>query len=61
MRVEFQDNDGIFTSSSGTGRQWRITRTVTGWRLEFRDAGDTSATYAGNHPSLEAAKAEASK
>jgi hypothetical protein len=43
------------------GRRWRITPTVIGWRLEFRDRGDTEPTYAGSHPTLEAAKAEASR
>lgn len=59
MTVEFQDHDGAHTGVDRSGRAWRITRSLTGWRLEFRDLGDTRATYAGNHASLAAAKTEA--
>jgi hypothetical protein len=47
---------------SGTGRgdrRWVIRPHLTGWRLEFRDPGDVTATYAGTHNTLKAAKAEA--
>lgn len=43
------------------GRVWRISRTVTGWRLEFRDHGDVGATFAGVHASVAAAQAEAGR
>ena len=59
MTVEFHDNAGTYTGTSQSGRRWRITQSLTGWRLEFRDAGDPESTYAGNHATLEAAKNEA--
>lgn len=59
MAVEFRDHDGAHIGVDRSGRSWRITRTLTGWRLEFRDLGDVHATYAGNHASLAAAKTEA--
>ena len=40
-------------------RRWHITKTVTGWRLEFLDPGDASPTYAGVHSTLDRAKLEA--
>lgn len=61
MRVEFHENDGIHTGDALRGRRWRITKSRTGWRLEFQDDGDVAPTYAGNHASLEAAKMEAAK
>lgn len=57
--IEFTEERGGFTGTGKDGREWRITRTVTGWRLEFRDHGDTVATYAGVHASLSAARTEA--
>jgi hypothetical protein len=59
--VEFVEHLGVYTGAAPGGRMWRITRTYTGWRLEFRDAGDTEATYAGVHGSLDAAQAEANR
>lgn len=40
-------------------RSWHITEAVTGWRLEFLDPGDVTATYAGVHSTLDRAKLEA--
>lgn len=57
--LDFTDDHGTYSGVDEHGRQWCITRTVTGWRLEFRDPGDLTATYAGTHPSLERARVEA--
>ncbi len=40
-------------------RRWHITRAFTGWRLEFLDPTDETATYAGTHSTLDRAKLEA--
>lgn len=56
---DFVEQASGYTGTSRGGREWRITKSLTGWRLEFRDAGDREPTYAGNHASLAAAKAEA--
>lgn len=58
VSIDFREDDGIYTGT-GNGRRWRITRVFTGWRLEFIDPGDTTATYAGLHTSVAAAQAEA--
>ncbi len=59
--IDFQQEGGVYTGHAAGGRQWRITRVVTGWHLEFRDTGDTVATNAGVHGSVQAAMAEASR
>lgn len=59
--VTFTDDGGIYTGRSAGGRAWRITEVLTGWRLEFRDAGDGVATFAGIHHSVDAAIAEANR
>jgi hypothetical protein len=61
MVVEFHEDHGTYAGTAVSGRRWLITRSLTGWRLEFKDAGDTHSTYAGNHSSLVAAKVEAGK
>jgi hypothetical protein len=61
MDVEFVDDGGTYTGTSRQGRRWRISRVFTGWRLEFRDEGDMTATYAGVHRSVAAAQAEAAR
>lgn len=61
MSVVFQEYDGALVGIGERGRRWRVVETVTGWRLEFRDAGDVEATYAGTHRSLESAMNEAAK
>jgi hypothetical protein len=61
MTIQFVEELGAYTGSSPTGRRWRISRVVTGWRLEFRDDGDITATYAGVYRSVEAAQMEASR
>lgn len=61
MRIEFVEDGGTYTGTGKGGRKWVISRAFTGWRMEFRDNGDTVATYAGVHPSVEAAQAEAAR
>lgn len=57
----FQDDGGIYSCTDAHDRRWRITEVYTGWRLEFRDPGDMTATFAGTHRSLGAAQAEAAR
>lgn len=59
MSIEFHESGGVFHGTGRFGREWRITRTFTGWRLEFTDPGDTASTYAGVHVTVTAAQAEA--
>lgn len=61
MDIQFAEDHGTFTGTGRGGRCWSISRVYTGWRLEFRDAGDETATYAGVHRSVEAAQAEAAR
>ena len=61
MVIEFVEDEGTYTGTSRGGRCWRISRVFTGWRLEFRDEGDVTATYAGVHGSVEAAQVEAAR
>lgn len=56
------DQDGLsYVSVTPGGRTWRICEERTGWRLQFADPGDHTATNAGVHRTLEAAIAEASR
>lgn len=59
--IEFSFYQGIYTGIGREGRHWRITRAVVGWRLEFRDPGDRTSTYAGTHASVFAAQTEAGR
>lgn len=59
MSIDFSESKGVFTGTGRVGREWRITRAFTGWRLEFLDPGDTAQTNAGVHVSVAAAQAEA--
>ena len=62
MDIQFVEDHGTYTGSSGEGRRrWRISPVFTGWRLEFRDEGNMTATYAGVHRSVAAAQAEAAR
>ena len=47
------------TTATAGGREWFITPTSTGWRLEFTDPGDERPTYAGTFATIRAAKQEA--
>jgi hypothetical protein len=57
--LDFEHGNGVYTACSESGREWRIAEERTGWRLEFRDPGDRTATNAGVHRTVEAAMAEA--
>lgn len=57
--IDFHNYDGTYSGLGAGARMWRITSTLTGWRLEFRDPGDETATGAGVHRTLAAAQKEA--
>ncbi len=59
MTVTFVEDDGFHSGAGESGRQWRITRVKTGWRLHFRDAGDTTPVNAGVYSTLADAQAAA--
>jgi hypothetical protein len=59
MVIEFTFHEGTYTATGQTGRQWRITRAVAGWQLEFRDPGDLTSTRAGTFATIFAAQTEA--
>jgi hypothetical protein len=59
--IDFSNYDGTYSGTGPGGRRWRITTAFTGWRLEFRDPGDLTGTYAGTHATLAAAKTEAAR
>jgi hypothetical protein len=59
VSIDFRENGGRYVGSDSSGRRWRITRSVTGWRLEFIDPGDAGPTNAGLHATVAAAQAEA--
>lgn len=59
--IDFHCHDGTYSGTGRNARQWRITACFTGWRLEFRDPGDATSTYAGTHASLAAARTEADR
>lgn len=57
----FRDDCGTYSCKDSRDRCWHITKVYTGWRLEFRDPGDMTATFAGTHRTLLAAQAEAAR
>ncbi len=59
--IDFSNHDGTYVGTGPAGRRWRITTVFTGWRLEFRDPGDMTGTYAGTHATLSAAQREAAR
>ena len=59
--IEFRDYEGTYSAVGVNGRLWRITRASTGFRLEFRDPGDVTATYAGTHATVARAQMEAAR
>jgi len=61
MGVVFQEYNGVYVGIGDHGRRWHVVQTLSGWRLDFRDAGDPTTTYAGTHGSLEAAMHEAAR
>ncbi|HSE09360.1 MAG TPA: hypothetical protein VLB29_11905 [Nocardioidaceae bacterium] len=58
---QFREHEGSYYGVGKGGRSWRITATLTGWRLEFRDPGDSAATYAGTHATVALAEQEAQR
>jgi hypothetical protein len=58
--IQFYEFNGTNSGVGANGRVWRITRTAVGWRLEFQDPGDATATRAGLYGSFSAAQKEAS-
>jgi hypothetical protein len=61
MGVVFATDSQPVVGIGDRGRRWMVSRCLTGWRLEFRDVGDRTATYAGTFGTLEAAMAEAAR
>ena len=59
MNVVLREREGMVVGVGEHGRRWRVTRARCSWRLDFRDAGDVRATYAGTFGSLAAAMDEA--
>lgn len=59
--IEFVDDQLGFRGTGDNGRCWRLTRVVAGWRLEFRDPGDKTPTYAGMFGTRERAMEEANR
>jgi len=59
MTITFVEADGGHNGLGDKGRQWRITRVKTGWRLHFRDAGDPTPVNAGVYATLADAQAAA--
>jgi hypothetical protein len=58
MLIDFVDDQGAYTGTGEGGRRWKISGVSTGWRLEFRAAGDVTATYAGVHRSAAATQTD---
>jgi hypothetical protein len=54
--LAFTNSHGTYNAIDKLNRVWRISPTLTGWRLEFRDAGDPGWTYASTHDTLRAAQ-----
>lgn len=59
--IDFRDDQGGVSGEGRQGRRWHILEERTGWRLSFRDPGDTRATNAGVFGSLVAAQREADR
>ena len=47
---------GTYTCVGPDRRGWRISPTLSGWRLEYRDSDDSTWSYSGTHLSLRAAQ-----
>lgn len=54
--LAFTYEAGTYTSVGPDQRGWRISPTLSGWRLEYRDADDSTWSYSGTHLSLRAAQ-----
>jgi len=59
--IDFSDDEGGISGEGRQGRRWHILEERSGWRLSFRDPGDTRATNAGVFGTLVAAQREADR
>lgn len=57
--IDFQDSEAGVRGQDRHGRSWHILEERSGWRLTFRDPGDSAATNAGVFGTLAAAQIEA--
>lgn len=57
--IDFRDDGVGISGEDRQGRLWHILKERCGWRLSFRDPGDTRATNAGLFGSVAAAQQEA--
>lgn len=57
--LSFAERPDGYWGTGPKGRCWHISKVITGWRLDFRDPGDESSTYAGIHGTVDLAKREA--
>ncbi|MFP5253053.1 MAG: hypothetical protein ACLGH4_04585 [Actinomycetes bacterium] len=56
--IDFVPEDEGVSGEDRRGRRWHILEERSGWRLSFRDPGDTRPTNAGVFGSLAAAQRE---
>lgn len=61
MSVVFAECGGVVVGIGDRGRRWTARPEGRRWRLEYRDAGQATATYVGTFRSLTAAKEQACK
>ena len=61
MSVVFAECGGVVVGIGARGRRWMARPDGRRWRLEYRDAGQATATYVGTYGSLTAAKEQACK
>lgn len=59
MSVVFAECGGVVVGIGAHGRRWMARPEGTRWRLEYRDAGQATATYVGTYDSLAEAKEQA--
>ena len=59
--VAFTNYAGTYTGVGPDQREWRISPTLSGWRLEYRDPDDAAWSYSGTHRTLEAAQSGAGR
>ena len=57
--VVFTEVCGTLCGTGHAGRRWQVVQVITGWRLEFRDPGDGTATHAGTYATAAAAQRSA--
>ena len=59
--IEFRDDEEGVSGVGRKGRRWRVLEERSGWRLSFRDPGDTRDTNAGVFGTLAGAQQEADR